>query len=130
MVINAFQAVIDRASDLRLRDAEIDASLDMAAALRNLGDQAKALRTLENARELAKIGVDRKREARCLLAMAAIHADQDNPMAASGMLDSAEKALEHVQSTDLQRELDALRRQLKPQTPGSSGLLGPRIQRD
>jgi len=130
MVINAYQAVIDRASELGLRDAEIDARLDMTAALRNLGDLAKALRTVENARELSKIGVDRKREARCLLVMAAIYAEQDNAETASGMLDAVERALEHEQAPELQRELEALRRQIAPQSPGSSGLLGPRLRQD
>jgi tetratricopeptide (TPR) repeat protein len=122
--------VIDRASDLRLRNVEIDARLEMAAALRKLGDLAKALRTLEAARELAKIGIDRRREARCLLTMAAIHADQDNEAAANGLLESAEKALEDAPTPELQRELSSLRQRLGPGETGRSGLLGPRLRRD
>lgn len=130
MVINAHQTVIDRASELRLRNVEIDARLEMAAALHKLGDRAKALHTLEAARELAKIGIDRRREARCLLKMAAIHADQDNEAAANGLLESAGKALEDAPTPELQRELDSLRQRLGPGETGRSGLLGPRLRRD
>jgi hypothetical protein len=116
--------------ELKQRSIEIDARLDMARQLRKLGDNTQALRVLEAAREAAKVGVDRRREAHCLLDMAEIHMQLDNRTAAEGMIESAERALSHDPDRALESQLDNLKRSMRSEKPSAGGLLGRRIDRD